>query len=256
MEYILLIIVVSVIVFLFFLELDKLGVTNSNSAIQAQQYRVAHNALSKYKNNVLAIANKVTNKHAKQLAIERKKAVFLDPYGKPIFTQWTEKERAYFIEKYIFSKVEMPTDPEIDADRFLTTYADVYNEVIELVEEVATKTEVSDVKFDPKMTGLQFEFFCEQKLSREGWTVTRTKGSGDQGIDLVIKKGKRKIGVQCKKFAKPVGNKAVQEVTAGIAHYKLNEGIVLSNSTYTKSAIQLAGTNNVRLFHYLETENI
>jgi len=210
--------------------------------------------ITKYKNQVMSLAKRAAKKHAKQLAIERRKAMVYDPYGKQDFTQWEKKGRAYFIDQYIFNKVSK--NHELNSYELYDAFNEIYRRVEEVVEEIAANTEIPELDFNIEMTGIQFESFCEQKLIKEGWVVTRTKGSGDQGIDLIIKKGKRNIGVQCKKFSKPVGNKAIQEVKAGISHYNLSEGIVLTNNTFTKSAIQLAGTNGIKLYHFLETESI
>ncbi|MGS0524884.1 restriction endonuclease [Zobellia nedashkovskayae] len=71
-----------------------------------------------------------------------------------------------------------------------------------------------------------------------------------------MKKNNYSIGVQCKKYSRPIGNKAVQEVKAGIAHYNLNHGIVLANNKFTKAATELALTNGIDLVHYLDIVKI
>ena len=96
-----------------------------------------------------------------------------------------------------------------------------------------------------RTTGFDFEIFCEQKLTNEGWVVTKTKSGADQGLDLIAQKGKQRIGIQCKKYARPVGNKAVQEVISGLQFYNNPQGAVLTNNTFTKSAIQLANASNI-----------
>ena len=45
---------------------------------------------------------------------------------------------------------------------------------------------------------------------------------------------------QCKRFAKPVGNKAVQEVVAGLKFYKANIGVVIAPNGFTNSAEDLS----------------
>ncbi len=57
---------------------------------------------------------------------------------------------------------------------------------------------------------------------------------------------------QCKKYAQPVGNGAVQEIAAGKQHEQADIAAVVSNATYTPSAKQLAGTTGVYLLHYSE----
>jgi len=55
--------------------------------------------------------------------------------------------------------------------------------------------------------------------------------------------------VQCKLYNQPVGNKAVQEVTSAQAYYEAIGAVVITNNDYTKSARQLAESQNVWLLH-------
>ena len=56
-----------------------------------------------------------------------------------------------------------------------------------------------------------------------GYSITVTKGSGDQGNDVIAEKDGRKYGIQVKCYSSAVSNKALEEVTTtGLNHYKLN----------------------------------
>ena len=98
-----------------------------------------------------------------------------------------------------------------------------------------------------RMCGHDFESFMKDVYTILGYKVEETKKSGDQGIDLIIKKHFKKIGVQLKRYSKPVGNSAVQEAVAGKKFYKLDKVLVLTNTSFTKSAIELAKANKVEL---------
>jgi restriction system protein len=56
------------------------------------------------------------------------------------------------------------------------------------------------------------------------------------------------IDIQAKRYSKPVGNKAVQEVIAAKAYYRCDEALVISNNSYTKSAKDLAQKVGVSLW--------
>ena len=86
------------------------------------------------------------------------------------------------------------------------------------------------------MKGNVFEEFMEEVYTLLGYKVEQTKKSGDQGIDLIIKKHFKKVGVQLKRYSGTVGNSAVQEAVAGKKYYKLDKVCVLTNRTFTKSA--------------------
>lgn len=186
-------------------------------------------------------------KHKNQLAVQRAKSVYNDAYGKEITTDWFQKEIPYFLENHIY--------PNLNAQENSSLSFNDRTEIYREVDSIA-KLAAGNSKYDASMSGEDFEVFCKVKLESEGWSVLKTKRGADQGIDLIINKGKRKVGVQCKKYSRPVGNKAVQEVKAGIDHYGLTEGIVLSNNKYTKSAMALASSNKIKLMHYLDTESI
>ena len=67
------------------------------------------------------------------------------------------------------------------------------------------------------------------------------------GADVIAYKDNIKYVIQVKFYNNPVGNKAVQEVVGAIGMYKANKGIVVTNSTFTSSAIELAQANNIEL---------
>lgn len=67
------------------------------------------------------------------------------------------------------------------------------------------------------------------------------------GADIIAHKDNEKYVIQVKFYNNPVGNKAVQEVAGAIGMYKADKGIVVTNSTFTNSAIELAEANNIEL---------
>ena len=107
-------------------------------------------------------------------------------------------------------------------------------------------------------TGREYEEAIFRHLSDAGYNCVLTQASNDQGVDIIVKLGDIAIAIQCKLYSKPVGNDAVQEVVAGARFYNCTNACVVSNSTFTKSAIALASSSNVRLinhrriFDYLE----
>lgn len=98
------------------------------------------------------------------------------------------------------------------------------------------------------MTGHEFEHFIGELFNRMGYISKVTKGSGDQGIDVLVEKNDKRIGVQAKCYSNSVTNKAIQEVVAGLKYYNCYKGIVVTNNYFTKSAIELANANNIVLW--------
>lgn len=98
------------------------------------------------------------------------------------------------------------------------------------------------------MTGREFELFMADIFRAAGYKSEVVGSSGDQGVDILLEGRDRRIAVQCKKYAKPVGNKAIQEVFAGAKYHGADEAWVVASNGYTRGARQLAERVGVILF--------
>ena len=117
-------------------------------------------------------------------------------------------------------------------------------------ENLIENTIVSNVnvKYD-SMSGEEFEVYVSKILSKMGFcNIGLTKGSGDQGVDILAEKDRIKYAIQCKRYSSPVGNKAVQEVFAGVSFYHCHIGVVVTNNYFTNAAKELAYENGVVLW--------
>jgi len=98
------------------------------------------------------------------------------------------------------------------------------------------------------MSGVEFEVFVTKLLRQLGLTDIRsTPATNDQGADVLATKEGKTIVVQAKRYAGPVGNSAVQEVISAMHFYSGDEGWVVTNSTFTQSAKELAQKAGIRL---------
>lgn len=97
------------------------------------------------------------------------------------------------------------------------------------------------------LTPWQFELACADALNAAGWQARVTSASGDQGIDVLAKRQGVTVVIQCKLYSKPVGNKAVQEAIAGKTYAGADHAAVVSNASYTASAVRLAQVAKVHL---------
>lgn len=98
------------------------------------------------------------------------------------------------------------------------------------------------------MSGPQFESYTAEILRAMGYRAKVLGGSGDQGVDLLVEGEGRRIAVQCKNYARPVGNKPVQEVYAGATYHGCREAWVVAPAGYTRGAFDLARSVGVELF--------
>lgn len=136
---------------------------------------------------------------------------------------------------------------------YMMPIKDYVNELEGTMEVASSKPKqehyVSGVSAIDGMDGHEFERFCADLLRKVGFSeVTVTPGSGDQGVDVLATKDGIKYAIQCKNYSSALGNTPVQEVTAGKQFYGCHVGVVMTNSTFTPGAIQLATATNVLLW--------
>lgn len=105
------------------------------------------------------------------------------------------------------------------------------------------------------MTGHEYEQAVGEYLLCHGYdNVSVTKGSGDFGVDIVAQNDEGKVAVQCKYYSGKVGLEAVQQVVAGMAVYDCDSAMVVTNSTFTPAAKQLAEINGVQLIDRVDSK--
>ncbi len=106
------------------------------------------------------------------------------------------------------------------------------------------------------MEGHDFEYAVADLLRYNGWRdVEVTQGSGDYGIDILARRGSTRYAIQCKRYSKAVGVKAVQEAGLGVDYYHCDAAAVITNNYFTKQAETIAKVTGVRLWgrNFLES---
>ncbi|MEG1433218.1 restriction endonuclease [Eubacterium sp.] len=117
------------------------------------------------------------------------------------------------------------------------------------VLEIESQPKKSPIERCDAMTGTEFEYFCASVLEDYGFeNVSVTSASGDFGADVLAERDGITYAVQCKCYASPVGNKAVQEVFSGKSYYNCMVGVVMTNTYFTPAAIETAKNTNIVLW--------
>ena len=186
---------------------------------------------------------KITSAHLNVLRVKRMQKLRKDDYGKLIEKDWI-REIKYFHLNTITLDANCFYGSKLSTDEIYH----LINLEIDLFESTQPLTEQDVANLSP----VAFEAYCAWVLNENGWQANTTKSSGDQGIDVIATKGKFKAVFQCKKYTSPVGNKAVQEVIAGKTFASADLAFVVSNTQYTRSAVELAHKAGVHLIHYSE----
>lgn len=187
-----------------------------------------------------ALVRRTARRHARILALRRRQERFVDAYGNTVEDGWL-REREYFIERTILPRLEQFG---------FSDYVDPrWDQMIAIVEAVAVSVQLPDETEMPE-DGVAYERFCAGLLTQAGWHARPTQASGDQGADVIAEAAGTRLVVQCKRYGKPVGNAAVQEVAAAARHWSADMAAVVSNAGFTPAARKLAATTGVQLLHH------
>jgi len=198
---------------------------------------------SRRRRSLISRADFIIWQHADQLARRRAQLVRHDAYGKQILDKWLDEINHFtlhHIRPALTGREQMMLDRQRSSLMPMIT-ADI---------EKAVSQRPAFVSFSPNFSPSEFEVFCAEQLRRSGWNAQVTQTSRDQGVDVIAEKNNVRVVLQCKLYSNPVGNKAVQEVVAGRAHERAQHGAVVTNSSYTSAAEELAFTNGILLLHY------
>ncbi|BCM86648.1 restriction endonuclease [Methylobacterium indicum] len=193
----------------------------------------------RFRRRVRAIARR----HRETLALRRRQESYVDPYGNEILDGWL-RERSYFAERTVL--------PRLEAEGYGDLIEARYDEILAIVEAASLSVVLPDEGNAPPEDGLAYERFCAALLERAGWDAHTTKAAGDQGADVVAERDGIRLVVQCKRYAKPVGNGAVQEVVSARSYWNADHAAVVSNAGFTPAARKLAAVTDVLLMHHDE----
>lgn len=186
------------------------------------------------------------DKYLPVLARKKRFLVTTDDYGYISTDKW-ESEKSGFLKKFNYY-------PYI-TKHYCGLSDDEYSSVIDsAVDDYLIENPV--LEWNDKMSPSEYEGFCADILNNNGWQARTTSSSGDQGVDVIAEKNDLCVAIQCKKYSSPVGNKAVQEVAAGMAYWGASVGVVVTNASYTRSARELAAVHGVFLLHHEDLKDL
>jgi len=100
-----------------------------------------------------------------------------------------------------------------------------------------------------RLDGPEFEAYVALLLEDNGFKhVALTKGSGDQGVDILAERNGKTYAIQCKNYEGSVGNFAVQEAYTGAQFYGCDKAAVICPGAFTRGAKELAQSTGVLLW--------
>jgi restriction system protein len=178
-------------------------------------------------------------RHVEELDRNRRRLTVTGGYGTVDQSRW-DQERTRFVAVILGGYQGILEFTDEFASQLIEKVINHYR------EDFSDLCSVSANELDP----LEYESHCAQLLRTVGWEASLTKASGDQGADVVARKGRVVAVLQCKHYSQSVGNTAVQEVHAAKGIYGAHVAIVVSGADYTRSAKEAASALRVILLHH------
>lgn len=97
------------------------------------------------------------------------------------------------------------------------------------------------------MDGFVFEKYVVELLKNQGYTNVRLTEKYDLGIDVIAHKDGEIWGIQVKRNRGKCKAISVRQAVTALTHYNCTRAMVVTNSTFTGAAKQLAASNHAVL---------
>ena len=174
---------------------------------------------------------------------------FVDQFGRA-----KAKEAAFTYQQYGFTRERLTyVQDDLEKHGVVLSIKDFYRILRRFIDERERNFTLKSVhsvaarRFDD-LDGTGFEALLKRLYEGNGYTAQLTGKTGDQGGDLVVVRDDAKKVIQAKlRRNMTVGNDAVQQVVAAKAIYNCPAAVVITNSTFTPEAEELARIHGVEL---------
>ncbi|PVZ46733.1 restriction endonuclease [Phaeobacter sp. JL2872] len=211
---------------------EKLGIVNVADTILNVAMRKKHNDLERI---ALELGKREDYLRSTFLPLQRSR---VNKYGDVDLSDEVN-EIDGFID-YVFDRT--------DFDYFYTVSPAAI--LVHYIDEKLSDFKVED---DIPLDGIAFEHWCANQIESQGWNVSVSKASGDQGVDVIAERDGKRVAVQCKRYSNPIGNKAVQEAFTGAQNVDASDSCVMGTGGFTASAKEIAAKTGV---HLIDASNV
>lgn len=99
------------------------------------------------------------------------------------------------------------------------------------------------------MAGHSFEHYIADLLRLRGYDTRVTRGSGDNGVDVIAVRDGVSWAIQCKRLASKADRRAISDAVSATSSvmFNCNKAMVVTNSYFTKAAIEYARSTDCLL---------
>jgi hypothetical protein len=111
---------------------------------------------------------------------------------------------------------------------------------VALYEEAIREYQCHQESYWKSLRGVQFEKALANLYRNLGYSVQETKGSGDEGIDLILRKNNKETIVQCKGHEKPIGVGAIRDLCGAMTHAGAERAVLACPAGFTDGVRKFA----------------
>ena len=112
--------------------------------------------------------------------------------------------------------------------------------IFRFVSNMVTNLRLTDVD---TMDGLGIEKYIANTLKKQGYSNVTLTEQYDYGVDIIANKDGVHWGIQVKRYSGLVKAEAVRQVVTGLRVYGCDRAMVITNSVFSRVAVQLADSN-------------
>lgn len=195
--------------------------------------------------SLAAELDQLASQYREALTIQFRQSCRHDPFGDPDDSRWHRVLSEFLSSKFRRNRENIKSWLASPAgDRARQELDARVRQWVKVQDAMPGSIDAANV------TPIEYEQHCAQLLKRSGWNVQLTPVSGDGGADLVARRSGACVIIQCKRYAKPVGNRAVQEAYTAKSLYGGSLACVVAPNGFTKQAEREAYGLGVLLLHH------
>jgi len=210
-------------------------------------------------------------KYLKVLGQKNNQLIYKDEYDDWIFDKWWKERNKFINNKMLAHKYKLSGEAKNlyltlntiswstwNDDDDMSMMEDIVDKyVYEYIENLPDDEYIDENQESFLNDPILFEKYVAGLYKSYGWTISTTEKTREQAAYIVAinEIGLTEI-ILCISNLKTVGQPAVREIYSAKSQYNGHIGMIITNSSYTESAIQLAKSLDVYLLHYEDLSKI